>query len=237
IAESYRGQIGIQLNQVRNDLELALLHFQLLLNSYAPLTPAAEITKLEFSGSASGNVENHPQLKWYQQQKQVSIMSTKLEKSKLLPDLIVGYSNQSIQGMGADNIFYPRSSRFSAFYAGIGIPLFFGAQKARINSSRTLELISENNYQLAMQSLNNEYRQAMKRYELALQSVNYFEASALKNAETIILTATRQFSEGSINYQDWMILINNAISIKSDYTEVLKDLNQSIIQLNYLNFK
>ncbi len=234
-AETQRGQITIQLNQVKNELEISQLRFQLFLNTTNLLIPSMDVAKMEYSGSVSKTgMENHPQVRWFLQQKQVSVQNTKLERSKLLPDLIFGYNNQSIQGMGADNNLYTKSTRFSYVHAGIGIPLFFNSQKARINSSKTLEIISENNYQLALHSLNTEYQQAQKQYEVQQQSIKYYEDTALKNSETITITANKQFSEGSINYLEWTMLINNATAIRSDYTEALKDLNQSIIQLNYL---
>ncbi|MES2565554.1 MAG: CusA/CzcA family heavy metal efflux RND transporter [Bacteroidota bacterium] len=232
-AETQRGQITLQLNQLKNELEMSQLRFQLILNTSNNLSPTIQTPKMEFAVSNSG-IENHPQVKWLIQQKQISVVNTKLERSKLLPDLIFGYTNQSIQGMGADNNLYARSARFSSLHAGIGIPLFFGSQKARITTSKTLELISENNYQLTLRSLNSEYQQALKQYELHLQSIRYFEETALKNADTITSAANKQFTDGSINYFDWTMHINNAATIRSDYTEAIRELNQSIIQLNYL---
>jgi cobalt-zinc-cadmium resistance protein CzcA len=119
----------------------------------------------------------------------------------------------------------------------LGLPLFFGSQKAKINSSKTLELINENNYQIGLQSLNTEYQIAFKQYETQLQRVKYFEETALQNANTITKTSNQQFTNGSINYLEWTTLINNAVSIQSNYTDAIKDLNLSIIQLNYLTSK
>ncbi len=70
-----------------------------------------------------------------------------------------------------------------------------------------------------------------------MQIVNYFEETALKNATTITKTANQQFTNGNINYLEWAMLINNAVSIQSNYTDAIKELNQSIIQLNYLTSK
>jgi cobalt-zinc-cadmium resistance protein CzcA len=172
-----------------------------------------------------------------QQQKEISLVKTQLEKSKLLPDLHIGYFNQSIQGTGADNLFYNTSTRFNSVQFGLGVPLFFGSQKAKINSSKTLELINENNYQIGLQTLNAEYQTAFKQYQTQLQTVKYFEETALQNANTITKTANQQFANGGINYLEWTMLINNAVSIQSNYTDAIKDLNQSIIQLNYLTSK
>jgi cobalt-zinc-cadmium resistance protein CzcA len=237
-AETQRGQISIQLNQLKNDIEILQLQFQLLLNTQIISTPKAENPKLVFTTTLDTSaISNHPQLKVLQQQKQISLVNTQLQKSKLLPDLHIGYNNTSIVGVGPDNVYYPNSYRFSSIQFGVGIPLFFGSQKAKINSSRTLELISENNYQIGLQTLNAEYQSAFKQYQTQLQTVKYFEETALQNANTITKTANQQFANGGINYLEWTMLINNAVSIQSNYTDAIKDLNQSIIQLNYLTSK
>lgn len=70
-----------------------------------------------------------------------------------------------------------------------------------------------------------------------MQTVKYFEETALKNADLIAKTANQQFANGDINYLEWTMLINNAISIQSGYADALKNLNQSIIQLTYLTSK
>jgi outer membrane protein TolC len=51
-------------------------------------------------------VAQHPNLKVLEQQKKVSLASTKLEKSKLLPSLRLSYNNTSITGTGANDVIY-----------------------------------------------------------------------------------------------------------------------------------
>ena len=182
-------------------------------------------------------VSNHPQLKVLQQQKNISLVNTQLQKQKLLPELNLGYSNQSIQGTGPDNVLYAKSYRFNSIQFGIGVPLFFGSQKGKIGSAKIQQQISENNYQLGLQSLKTEYETAFKNYQTQLQTVKYFEDTALQNANTITKTANEQFINGDINYLEWTMLINNAVSIQSNYTDAVKDLNQTIIQLNFLTSK
>ncbi|HET8962600.1 MAG TPA: TolC family protein, partial [Chitinophagales bacterium] len=131
------------------------------------------------------------------------------------------------------DMFYPKSERFSSVQFGIGIPLFFGAQKANIDAAKSLELISENNYQLGQQLIKSEYESAFKKFKIQLATVRYFEETALQNADIITETATKQFENGDINYLEWTMLINNAISIQSNYLDAVNDLNQSVIQLNY----
>jgi cobalt-zinc-cadmium resistance protein CzcA len=214
------------------------LQFQLLLNTQTVYTPQAENPKMIFTATLdTSSISNHPQLKVLQQQKQISLVNTQLQKSKLFPELHIGYYNQSIQGTGADNLLYTKSTRFSSVQFGVGVPLFFGSQKGKINSSKMLELISANNYQIGLQAMKTVYETAFMNYQTQLQTVKYFEDTALQNAKTITKTANQQFANGDINYLEWTMLINNAVSIQSNYADAVKELNHSIIQLNFLTSK
>ena len=237
-AETQRGQIAIQLYQLKNDIEILQLQFQMLLNTTTQYMPLTENPKMNFvTPNDTFAISNHPQLGVLQQQKQISLINTQLAKSKLLPNFYLAYYNMSIQGMGADNVFYTKSTRFSSVQLGLGVPLFYGSQKAKINSSKTLSLISENNYQLGLNKLNSEYQSAYKSYQTQVQTVKYFEDNALQNANTLIKTANKQLVNGDINYLQWTLLINNAAVIQSNYIDAVKELNQSIIQINFLTFK
>ena len=238
IAETQRGQIAMQLNQLFNDIEILQLKFQLLLNTTTNYTPYADDPKIIFKVILDTSTEiNHPQLKVLQQQKNISLLNTKLEKLKLLPDLLLAYNNTSITGIGPNNIYYAKSYRFNSVQFGVGVPLFFGSQKAKINSSKMLELIAENNYEIGLQQLKFEFETTFINYQTQLKSITYFENTALQNANTITKTANDQFASGEINYLEWTMLINNAVSILSAYTDAVKELNQTIIQLNFLTSK
>ena len=234
-AETQRGQISIQLNQLKNDVEILQLQFQLLLNTLTIFLPADENFKMSYMASSNDfSSDNHPEMKVLQQQKQVSLANTKVEESKLLPELNLGLYNQSIKGTGADNVLYDRVKRFYSVQVGVDVPLFRSSQKAKIGASKTLEQISENNYQVRLQTLETEYQTTFKQYQTQLLTVKYFEENGLPNANTITQTANLQFINGEINYLEWTMLINNAVTIQSDYADAVKNLNQSIIQLNYL---
>jgi len=238
IAETQRGQISNQLKQVQQDIEIFQMQFQLLLNTTTTFMPSAENAKMMYTMLLDTSlVSKHPALQVLEQEKNVSLVQTQLQKSKLLPDLSIAFNNMSIKGAGADNILYTTSTRFSSVQFGVGVPLFFGSQKAKINSAKVMELISETNFQIGLKDLKLEYDIAIRKYQTQLQTVTYFEATALQNANTITKTANLQFANGDINYLEWTMLINNAVSIQSSYTDAVNDLNQTIIQLNFLTSK
>src|SRR6185312_3437178 len=152
----------------------------------------------------------------------------------LLPDLYAGYSSMTMRGTGADEKIYTTSSRFQSVQVGIGIPLFFGSQRAKISASKLDQSIAENSYLQGVNLLQTQYKSVISQYQANLSTVNYYENIALKNSILIFETANKQFSNGELNYLEWVMLTNQAISIQSNYLDAVKNLNESIIQLNYL---
>ncbi len=234
-AESQRGEIAIQLKQLQQDIEITQLQFALILNTTTHFIPNETNNKLELALSLDSSVVNqHPYLKIIEQQKKISGINRKLERSKFLPDINLGYNNMTMKGTGSDNITYNYSSRFQSVQVGLGIPLFFGSQKAKLNASIINQNISDNNYLLEKNAFKNQYQALLNKYQTQSETVKYYENTALNNAKLISETADKQFINGEINYLDWVMLTNQAISIQSNYLDAIKNLNETIIQINYL---
>lgn len=237
-AESQRGAILMQLIQLQQEKIIVKSKFQLLLNSDTNFIPKVTNLKLTLDKTIdSAMVTQNPILKVLEHQKKVSIALTKLEKSKLLPNLTVGYNNVSIIGTGSNDVVYDKSTRFQSGQIGLGIPIFGGSQKAKIAASKIMESISENEYQREKLMLQMQFQNAVSQYQNYIEKIDYFEKTALPNSKIIIETANKQFYNGDINYLDWVMLINQSITIKSDYIDTIIQHNDIIIQLNFLTSK
>ena len=66
--------------------------------------------------------------------------------------------------------------------------------------------------------------------------MSYFEGKRMKNAATIKQTLSRQLHTGEINYMEWTILNQQALAIESEYLDAVKSLNESILQIEYLQY-
>ena len=97
--------------------------------------------------------------------------------------------------------------------------------------------VAQSNYASGLQNLQVEYLAAFSAYRKNIQTVAYFEDAALANAQLITATANTQLANGDINYLQWAQLVNQATTIKSDYVEALRILNESVVQLNYFTSK
>lgn len=234
-AELQRGSITMQLKQIRKEIEVVLLQFRFILNIRTAVIPEENKLKLHLDLKLDSNlISQHPYLKIMDQQNKISTITHRLEKSLLLPDLQIGYYNMTMKGTGADNKFYTNSSRFQSIQVGIGIPLFFGTQKAKISAARIGKIIAENNYTTEFETFQSQYISLVKQHLTNLEIVNYFETYSLKNATLILDAANKQFSSGELNYLEWVMLANQVIIIQSNYLDAIKNLNETIIQINYL---
>lgn len=236
-AENQQGQIAVQLRQLEVDIDVAQLQFQQLLGTAELFTPVeGSFGRMAFSTAASVPEQN-PRIQYLQQQKQIAAAHTQWLRSKLAPDLILGYNNNSFRGNGADNEFYNASDRFHSVQLGLGIPIFNRAQKARIDASKIEEAMANNSYLHGLRTLQSERETALLTYQKISQTAGWYEETAIKAAQTISSTATKQFVNGDINYLEWVMLINQSATIKSQYLDVIKSLNEAINQLNYLSNK
>ncbi|HSV11778.1 MAG TPA: TolC family protein, partial [Hanamia sp.] len=165
-AENQRGQIGLQLNQLKQDMELLQLQFQLLLNTNTVFIPDSQEFKIDITSFVdSSSLTTHPFVQFYQLQKQVASMETQVEKSKLLPELILGYNIMSIRGTGANNKEYNSIPRFQSVQIGLGIPIFNSGQKAKINAAKANEIVAANEYELNLKNFETSYKTALLQYQ------------------------------------------------------------------------
>jgi cobalt-zinc-cadmium resistance protein CzcA len=234
-AEAQRSGIWLQLKSLQNELALNRIRLQLLLNTDVAYEPASEtLTFVPDFGPDTVDVASHPAVKAYEQQLRVAGAVLRLERARLLPDLSIGYYNQSIRGTGPDDRVYAATDRFHALQASLGIPIFTAAQRANIRAAKTQVSIAEAAYQQQSMALQSEWSEAKTSYRSSLEMVAHIEHSLLPNAQVIIETARRQFIAGEINYLEWTVLSNQVFQLRRDYIAALRRLNEAAIKLNYL---
>lgn len=235
-AEQQRLNISNQIAMVKKMKEFLVLHLKWLLNdglNYIPLTDDFSVLKYNILVD-SISVGRHPALIALSQEIQAAKAITQAEKTALLPELNAGYRNVSIRGTGADNLIYQGGDRFSSFQVGIGIPIFKKGIKAAIQSAEKMEEVKVSNYDAKRAEISASIQQQWLLYNETVIQLTQYEQKALANASTIRRVSENQFASGQINYLEYVILANQAISIESEYLELKRNLNTHIINLYYL---
>jgi cobalt-zinc-cadmium resistance protein CzcA len=239
-AQTHHQQISNQLHLVLGDQQIALKQFNFLLHDSLTYIPASAQIKADFNYplvADSANVEQTPQVQIYSHQAEAARWRWRTEKAKLLPDFFAGYNNQSIAGsqvVEGRETYFSSGKRFNYVNAGISIPLFSGAQSARASAAKVDWQLAQKRTDYALAQTQTALQNALQQVQKYATSLNYYEQQGLKNASLIITTADKQFTGGDINYLQWVILVDQAITIRNEYLEMLYSYNQAVIEAQKL---
>lgn len=237
-AAASRSQVANQLQLLQSDMQVALQQFNRLLNDSVPYQPQTAAQLYNKALPDSNGLSNTPVLQRQAHLLQASMHQWRLERNRLAPDFSIGYNNMSIigqQNVNGSDVYFNANKRFSTVSAGISIPLFFGAQGARIAAAKKSWLKAQNDYALITQQVKTGYDAAMANVTKYRNSLSYYQANTLQYANAIIETANAQFARGEISYIEWTVLLNQSIGIKSEYTDLVNQYNQAVFELEKIS--
>jgi cobalt-zinc-cadmium resistance protein CzcA len=222
-AESQQQRIHLQLAEIQNDRESARIELMKWVQSDMENVPIRTERMIKLL-PAFPDSTMAPDLELLERTEDAVALRTELEKSKMWPDLQMGY----FQGNNSGNRTY------HGFQVGLGIPLMFGSGKSSIQASRVeLERI-----QAASENYRTQYFAKLNRLQAELlkytQQIEYYDATGSVLARQILQTATRSFESGEIGFFQFMQATDQAIQIEISYLNSLHSYNQTVIQINYL---
>ena len=234
-AENLRSQAEMQLKSLEKDREISIQKLSFLINDgtfYQNENAKYGILNLEnLNAEYAGNPLV---LKQLEQEKNIQNAKLQTEKAKLSPSLNLGVNSMTMKGNGADEKYYNGTHRFQSGFVGVGIPVFNSAQKSVIEAQKVNQLIAENNYQLGLINLKNQYLQNLRQFQKLNDEISYYQKTGLQNSESILKTANNQYFNGEINYLEWTLLVTQAFEIQNKYIDRLKETNDKIIEINSL---
>jgi len=223
-AESKSKEISLQLNQINESIHQSYLKLNGWLQS--DNTYQLNDTKLERLSILPLDTNSHPMLVYYKDKKEITAKNLNFEKQKLLPDLNLAFFRGSNNGDGKQN--------YNGFQVGLGVPLWFGAQKSKIAAAKTATSIVQAesaNFKLQLQAKYAALVANINKYE---QTLNYFETTGQKMSDEILFHANKSYQNGEINFLQYTQLLENAKSIKLDYLTALFQYNITVLEANYL---
>lgn len=151
-----------------------------------------------------------------------------------LPDFRVGYTNQSLMGfheVNGQEAYYGADRRFSYFHAGIGIPLSFGATRARRQALGLQQEAAETNALRQQRLLEAELQNALRQYQQDLQQFQYYQSQALPNAQELIAAGQLGYRTGDISAVEYLFTLQTATDIQLDYLKSIRQINESVIRI------
>jgi len=241
-ARSQSFEIKNQLKQINADLVIYNQKLQTILNVETTLYPADTVLhRIDYLPAADKAVlAANPSVGYVNQQVEVSRLEKKLESSRALPDLSIGYFSQTMQGTqeinGVPRVF-GTGNRFTGIQAGIAVPLWFAPYSAKVKAAKFKEKVAQTNAEYYSKSLSGSYRSLMLEFSKNSNSVDYYEKQAIPEADLIIEQATKSYKAGAMDYLDYILSLNRALSIKQSYLDAQNNYNQTIISIDFITGK
>jgi cobalt-zinc-cadmium resistance protein CzcA len=223
-AETKQKEISLQLSQSKESVKKASTFLQQWIQTDSIyVVTESEMPRLKIQEL---NVEEHPGLQYFEVSKDLSKTALSLERQRLLPDLQFSVFQGTNNGSNA--------KQYAGFEAGVAIPLWFGANKAKINAAKTETIIAENDYENYKIMLQANYQGLLSDLNKFEEAVNYYDQTGKKLSNALTSNASKAFQSGEIDFLQYVQLLENAKNIEISYLNNLFEYNSTVLELNYL---
>lgn len=174
--------------------------------------------------AVAANFSENPNLVFEKQSAAVAAQQIELTRSQNLPNFSLGYLNQGARQTPTD----------LRFRATVGVPIWFGQNRAARESAETAALAAENRAAAAAQNLEIETAAAQNDAATARAQIEYFEKEGLLRSRSLIETATRLRAAGQVDYTTFLRTLDTAFSVENEYVAQVRLLNLAQIRLLFL---
>ncbi|HMQ48441.1 MAG TPA: TolC family protein [Saprospiraceae bacterium] len=166
----------------------------------------------------------HPELLLQQQQIKVSESTVDAEKSYTLPQITMGGQFQMIDG---DIPFY-------GYQLGLNIPLGQKATKARMEAAQLATEMGKASLEQTRLELENEKKRLVAALEAAWQSLVFIQTERLPLADVQIEDAKKAYSQGAVDYHDYLTNLEQGLEAKRQYLESWHEFHRLKVELEFL---
>jgi cobalt-zinc-cadmium resistance protein CzcA len=241
-SEAYAGQIRLQRSQLREDIAILQQRLSLLLDTAVAWLPQPEEPRLPPASLSSTDLNpTHPQLAYLDAVTGTRRTQVGIEKSRLSPDINLGYSNLSIIGWqspdGVVQKYYGAGDRFGIFQLSMGLPLFNAAARAKIRAAEVeadVAALERDRTERELQGRLLEARAALRKHSAALE---WYRGQGLKEAETLEADATAGLSAGSLSYTEWALLMDQAVRIRLGGLDARDAVRKTLADISFITGK
>lgn len=185
--------------------------------------------------------ESHPSIQVAEALTKEQAAQTALETNRLAADFNLGYSNLSITGWqtpdGILQKYYAPSYRFGIVQAGVSIPIFNGAAKAKINAAKVKEDIAAMQKKQQLENLNRRWVDVVSRFKAAKEAYDYYVSEGLSLSWDSWSQARKRVELGDISYAEYSLLQSQHLQVLIAHAETIHQLQMASAAFQFLTEK
>ena len=227
----------VQLREVQDAKTAATLLLQRLMNSTEAVIPTDDYQCIKQTNEA-WSFASSPQGKLAESEQLLSQQNLSIARQELLPSLDVGIRYQCI--IPGINPYDVDRSRFDGgnwmgFEVGLSFPLFYGSQRAKRDAAKIDVDIAQNRREQAARQADAELLIARQAVATARRTYDYYREEGLAAAREMRRLSCLEYEAGEISYVEHVQNLASALDVELASAKAIDALNQSIIQMNWVN--
>lgn len=239
-ADRMRNDNRLEMTKVKNEAENLQTALMALLNTTTPVVPAAD--NLVISQRSPMNAAfNYQQTADAQYQKDlISALDqeVKCAKTGYAPSLSLALRSQLL--IDSWDPYHINRQRFTegnffGFEVTVGVPIFFGATKAKVKAAQKDREMAQMAMQQEQREKERDYQQGYRRLQNASQRMEYYSGENLVKAKDIERLSTLEYENGEISYVEYASALQEAIDMRLKLAEVVNEYNEAVLALMALN--
>lgn len=239
-ADRMRNDNRLEMTKVKNEAENLQTALMALLNTTSPVVPAAD--NLVISQRSPMNAAfNYQQTADAQYQKDlISALDqeVKCAKTGYAPSLSLALRSQLL--IDSWDPYHINRQRFTegnffGFEVTVGVPLFYGATKAKVKAAQKDREVALLAMQQEQREKERDYKQGYNRLQNAIKRMEYYSGENMEKAKDIERLSTLEYENGEISYVEYTSALQEAIDMRLKQAEVINEYNEAVLALMALN--
>lgn len=236
-AERLQRENKMEVLAAHNELETAQLLLSRLVGSVETVEPKEDsLLPLDWK-QASYNYSQTPDGQYSADRLKVSEQAVRVAKNGFAPSLSLSLRNQLV--ISSWNPYDQDRSRFDGgnfmgFEVGVGIPLFYGATRAKVKAARKEREMIALEIKEQEQLRQQEYLSALSRMNAAYVRYTYYNEEGRLRSDKMAEQGLLEYSQGEISYLEYMNVLQESIDLRLKRASALNDYNQCVLVIEKL---
>ncbi len=236
-AERLQRENKMEVLAAHNELETAQLLLSRLVGSVETVEPKEDsLLPLDWK-QASYNYSQTPDGQYSADRLKVSEQAVRVAKNGFAPSLSLSLRNQLV--ISSWNPYDQDRSRFDGgnfmgFEVGVGIPLFYGATRAKVKAARKEREMIALEIKEQEQLRQQEYLSALSRMNAAYVRYTYYNEEGRERSDKMAEQGLLEYSQGEISYLEYMNVLQESIDLRLKRASALNDYNQCVLVMEKL---
>lgn len=236
-AERLQRENKMEVLAAHNELETAQLLLSRLVGSVEAVEPKEDsLLPLDWK-QASYNYSQTPDGQYSADRLKASEQAVRVAKNGFAPSLSLSLRNQLV--ISSWNPYDQDRSRFDGgnfmgFEVGVGIPLFYGATRAKVKAARKEREMIALEIKEQEQLRQQEYLSALSRMNAAYVRYTYYNEEGRERSDKMAEQGLLEYSQCEISYLEYMNVLQESIDLRLKRASALNDYNQCVLVMEKL---